>query len=102
MAKKRATPKNKPRTKPVDGCGRPSTYDLDIRPIVAKALCAKGATIAELAAAFDVAISTIWLWKISHPAFFESCRMGLEAANDRVERSIRGARDERHADFRHT
>lgn len=32
---------------------------------------AKGATIAELAHAFDAAISTIWQWKISHPQFFE-------------------------------
>jgi hypothetical protein len=51
-------------------------------------LCAKGATIAELAAAFDVAISTIWLWKTSHPEFFESCNLGLEAATARVERSM--------------
>ena len=48
-------------------------------------LCSKGATIAELALAFDVAISAIWPWKISKPAFFESCRVGSEAANDRVE-----------------
>jgi hypothetical protein len=34
-------------------------------------LCAKGITVAELAAAFNVAISTIWLWNISHAEFFE-------------------------------
>jgi hypothetical protein len=39
--------------------GRPPRYNPDIHPKAAKALCAKGATIAELAAAFDVAISTI-------------------------------------------
>jgi hypothetical protein len=50
--------------------------------------CALGATIADLADAFDVAPSTIWEWKLNHPAFFESCRVGLESANDRVEHSM--------------
>lgn len=88
MAKKRPTLENLKRDRRADNPGRPPRYNPDIHPKAAKALCAKGATIAELAAAFDVAISTIWLWKVSHPEFFESCRLGLEAANDRVERSM--------------
>ncbi len=75
MAKKRATLKTKTVGKQPKKGGRPPTYNPDIHPQAAKALCAKGATVAELAAAFDVAISTIWMWKISHPEFFESCRV---------------------------
>ncbi|OPH81827.1 hypothetical protein [Nitrobacter vulgaris] len=88
MAKKQPTPKNSKCDRRADNPGRPPRYNPDIHPKAAKALCAKGATIAELAAAFDVAISTIWLWKVSHPEFFESCRLGLEAATDRIERSM--------------
>jgi hypothetical protein len=88
MAKKPPTPVNPKRDRRADNPGRPSRYHPDIHPEAAKALCAKGATIAELAVAFDVAISTIWLWKISDPEFIESCRLGPEAATERVEHSM--------------
>jgi hypothetical protein len=88
MARKRSTPENPRRDRRADNPGRPPRYNPNIHPKAAKALCAKGATIAELAAAFDVAISTIWLWKASHPEFIESCRLGIEAATDRVERCM--------------
>jgi hypothetical protein len=58
----------------------PPIYDPKIPPQAAKVLCSKGATIAKIAAAFDVAISTICIWKINHPAFFESCKVRFEAA----------------------
>ena len=48
MARKRIAPKNKTRTK------------REFHPQAAKVLCSKGATIAELVDAFNVAISTIW------------------------------------------
>jgi hypothetical protein len=48
----------------------------------------QGATIAELANAFGVCIATIWNWKVTYPEFNESCRLGLEAATERVERSM--------------
>lgn len=88
MAKKQATPKTSSAKREPNKGGRPLTYNAAFHPQAAKALCAKGATIAEIAAAFDVAISTIWQWKISHPEFFESCRLGLEAATARVEHSM--------------
>ncbi|OPH82894.1 hypothetical protein [Nitrobacter vulgaris] len=88
MAKKRPALENSKRDRRADNPGRPPRYNPDIHPKAAKVLCAKGATIAELAAAFNVAISTIWLWKTSHSEFFESCRLGLESATDRVERSM--------------
>jgi hypothetical protein len=86
MAKK--NPKtSKAKREPKKG-GRPPTYNPKIHPKFAKALCARGATVAELAAAFEVVPSTIWQWKINHPEFFESCRLGAEAANERVEHSM--------------
>jgi hypothetical protein len=51
-------------------------------------LCSKGATIAELADAFGVAISTIWSWKNQHAEFSESCKVGGAEADERVERSF--------------
>lgn len=88
MVTKRSIPKNKPRAKSDDGRGRPPKYDRKFHPKAAQALCAKGATIAEIAAAFGVVPSTIWQWKVTHPEFFESCRLGLEAATERVEHSM--------------
>ena len=88
MPKKRPRPKTARAKRPPNKGGRPATYSPKFHPQAAKVLWARGATVAELATAFDVAPSTIWQWKISHPAFFESCRLGLEAATDRVERSM--------------
>ena len=86
--KKRATLKTKSADKQPGKGGRPTIYDPKIHPQAAEALCAKGLTIAELVLAFDVAISTNWMWKLSQPAFFESCRMGSEAGTARVEHSM--------------
>ena len=88
MAKKRATLENVKRDRRADNPGRPSRYNPDVHPKVAKAMCAKGATISELANAFGVCIATIWNWKVTYPEFTESYRLGLEAAIDRVERSV--------------
>lgn len=87
MAKKRSTLKKKSDAAPKQLRGRPPTYDPQFHPNAAKALCGKGATIAELADAFDVAISTIWQWKVAHKEFFESCKVGSAEADARVERS---------------
>jgi hypothetical protein len=55
MAKKGSTPKNRKPSgrvdrhgRSLDNRGRPSTYDKEFHPQAAKALCSKGATIAEL------------------------------------------------------
>jgi hypothetical protein len=87
-AKKHVTLKTETAAKQSDKGSRPPIYDPKIHPQATKVLCNKGATIAELAAAFDVAISTICILKVNHPVFFESCRVGIDAATDRVERSM--------------
>jgi hypothetical protein len=47
-----------------------------------------GATDAVLADAFQVRISTIRLWMNNYPEFSEAIRVGKDAANQRVERSL--------------
>lgn len=67
--------------------GRPSKYKPEYAKEAAK-LCALGATDAQLADFFEVAIATINLWKIQHPEFSESIKVPKEQANDRVEQSL--------------
>ena len=51
-------------------------------------LCQLGATEIELADFFDVTAETITRWRATHKEFSEAMRIGSEAANDRVERSL--------------
>jgi hypothetical protein len=54
----------------------------------ARKLCQLGATDIELADFFDVAPETISAWRATHKEFSAAMRIGSEAANDRVERSL--------------
>lgn len=54
----------------------------------AKMLCELGATNAELAAAFDVSVFAIKDWQVRHREFGEACRVGKDAADDRVEAAL--------------
>ena len=54
--------------------GRPTKYKPEYATQAAK-LCALGATDAQLADFFDVAISTITLWKVQHPEFSASIKL---------------------------
>ena len=54
----------------------------------AKKLCALGATDAELADFFRVAVRTIDLWKVSQPEFLQSLNVGKAVADKRVEQSL--------------
>jgi hypothetical protein len=56
--------------------GTPVTKYHKSFPSVAKKLCEFGATNADLAIAFDVALSTIWQWQFAHIEFIESCKVG--------------------------
>lgn len=70
--------------------GRPSDYKPEYAAI-AKKMCALGATVADLADAFGVAISTIWSWQAASTEFFESCKIGRDLPNERVKRSFYAA-----------
>ncbi len=67
--------------------GRPTSYKKEYAKQAA-ALCALGATDANLADAFEVAISTISLWKVQYPEFSDSVKLSKEMADTRVEESL--------------
>lgn len=66
---------------------RPSKYKPEFAGQAAK-LCQLGATDAQLADFFEVAVSTINLWKVQHPEFSESVKIPKEQADARVEQSL--------------
>lgn len=67
--------------------GRPSKYKPEMAEQAVK-LCALGATDADLADFFKVSVSTLNLWKIEHPSFSESLKVGKAPADDRVKMSL--------------
>jgi hypothetical protein len=69
------------------GRGRPTKYKPE-HVQFAKSLAKLGATDADLADMFQVRISTIRLWMNIYPEFSEAIRVGKDAANKRVERSL--------------
>lgn len=67
--------------------GRPTKYKEEYAA-QAKKLCALGATDSQLADFFEVAVSTISLWKVEHPEFSEALKMAKEEADAKVEQSL--------------
>lgn len=67
--------------------GRPTKFKLDYVE-QARKLAHLGATDREIADFFDVAESTLNLWKNEHPDFSESLKVGKDAADDRVEQAL--------------
>lgn len=67
--------------------GRPSKFKPECVEQAAK-LAALGATDREIADFFKIAESTLNLWKIEHPEFSESLKVGKENSDDRVEQSL--------------
>jgi hypothetical protein len=63
--------------------GRPTLYKEEFNEQVEK-LCKLGATDNEIADFFEVDVSTINNWKISHPEFFESIKKGKILADSNV------------------
>jgi hypothetical protein len=67
--------------------GRPSSYKPEFAGQAEK-LCELGATDMELADFFGVDVATIYRWKHSHPEFCEAVKVGKDALDNRVERSL--------------
>lgn len=67
--------------------GRPTKYKPEYAKQAEK-LCALGATDKDLADFFEVAESTLNLWKLNHPQFSESLKLGKDGPNERVKRSL--------------
>jgi hypothetical protein len=87
IPKKKAPKSVKKATKPEKNQkevgGRPSLYHPQYNEQVEK-LCKLGATDKELADFFEIAESTLNLWKHAHPAFMESIKRGKRLADANV------------------
>lgn len=68
--------------------GRPPKYDPDSMPVQAKKLCTLGATDNEIADFFEVTPRTINRWKLDHPEFCHSLKVGKKVADERVKRAL--------------
>ena len=66
---------------------RPSKYQPEFATQAAK-LCALGATDSQLADFFEVAVSTISLWKVQHDEFSEALNVSKDQADAKVEQSL--------------
>jgi phage terminase Nu1 subunit (DNA packaging protein) len=67
--------------------GRPTDYQESYAGQAEK-LCKLGATDIELADFFEVDVRTIYRWKHSIPEFCQALKVGKDALDDRVERSL--------------
>jgi hypothetical protein len=72
---------------PESNLGRPSKYNSSNNEKVEK-LCKLGATDEEIADFFDVAVSTIYEWKLKEPDFSESIKKGKLVADMEVANSL--------------
>lgn len=66
---------------------RPSKYKPEFAQQAAK-LCALGATDAQLADFFEVAVSTVALWKVEHSEFSDALKLAKAKADESVEQSL--------------
>lgn len=67
--------------------GRPTKYKPEFAAQAAK-LCELGATDAQLADFFEVSVSTVNLWKVTHKEFSESIKVPKATADERIEQSL--------------
>ena len=69
------------------GRGRPSLYKPEYAEQAAK-LCKLGATDAQLADFFGVAVSTVALWKVQHQKFSDALKLPKQEADEKVAQSL--------------
>ncbi len=69
------------------GAGRPTAYKQEYAE-QARKLCQLGATDIELADFLGVDTATIYRWRNTIPEFCEAVKVGKDACDDRVERSM--------------
>lgn len=68
--------------------GRPTKYNPEEHPKLARELTGNGKTQADMAEAFGVARSTLEEWINAHPEFSVAIKLGREDATNRVERAL--------------
>lgn len=84
---KKASAKIKP-TPPAPGRGRPSKYNAEFHPKIARALALAGRTDEQIAEELGVTTSTFYLWKKTYPIFSEALSQGKAEPDAMVERSL--------------
>lgn len=67
--------------------GRPTKYKKEYVEQVKK-LCELGATDVQIADFFEIDQSTLTRWKLKHPEFCTSLKLGKEVPNNQIERSL--------------
>lgn len=72
---------------PVSKVGAPTLYKAEYAE-QARKLCELGATDADLASFFSVHIASIHRWSAKYPEFCEARKIGKDACDERVERSL--------------
>ena len=68
--------------------GRPTKYNAQFHPKLAKALAKLGKTLPEIAEEFEVAPSTVSKWMVDHKEFSEALKTGRDFSDDLVEESL--------------
>lgn len=68
--------------------GRKTKYDDGLHKDWAKSLAMEGLIDKEIAKRMNIARSTLNKWKIEHPEFSDSIKIGKEPANAKVEMSL--------------
>jgi hypothetical protein len=89
MANKR--PKSKVQSPPPAAAAKLGHRPTDYKPemdAIARQLCLLGAKDSQLAEAFDIAESTLNLWKKKHPTFMESLKGGKLQADAAIVQSL--------------
>lgn len=68
--------------------GPKSSYDINHHPAMARGMYLMGATNQEVAAEFDISTWTLFKWRMRHKEFAEACKLGMDAADERVKESF--------------
>ena len=85
--RKRGAPLGNKRARGNRGGGSKTIYGPRMT-IVARKCCERGMTDIEVADMLGIGLSTLYRWKLDHPAFARVFKLGKAAADDRVERSL--------------
>lgn len=78
----------KRRKKPPKKTGRPTLYDPDGHPKIARKIIGEGKTLGDLAEMLGVSRFTIDQWRTNHAEFSGHIELGRDDQTDRVERSL--------------
>ncbi len=87
-ASKASVSRKKGKPKKAAGKGRPSTYNPDRHPELARCLALGGHTDVEIAKILGVTERTLNRWKNSHPDFCQSLKGGKEPVDKSVENEL--------------